>query len=90
MVMATICEELPPDSVMLVYLSASGKAGVNNGGPYIQDTKLFLRKRWWVPVLKSFPCQVCSREIYTNSDLFFFPFWVQITSTPAILFHSPG
>lgn len=23
-VMATICEELPPDSVMLVYLSASG------------------------------------------------------------------
>ncbi|XP_045824568.1 protein SCAI isoform X1 [Trifolium pratense] len=31
-VMATICEELPPDSVVLVYLSASGKAGVNNGG----------------------------------------------------------
>lgn len=31
-VMATICEELPPDSVVLVYLSAPGKAGVNNGG----------------------------------------------------------
>ncbi|XP_004504108.1 uncharacterized protein [Cicer arietinum] len=29
-VMATICEELPPDSVVLVYLSASGKAGLNN------------------------------------------------------------
>ncbi|XP_062148452.1 uncharacterized protein LOC133857268 [Alnus glutinosa] len=29
-VMATICEELPPDSVMLVYLSASGKPGHNN------------------------------------------------------------
>ncbi|PON90894.1 Protein SCAI [Trema orientale] len=28
-VMATICEELPPDSVMLVYLSASGKVGRN-------------------------------------------------------------
>ncbi|GMY11402.1 protein SCAI [Fagus crenata] len=26
-VLATICEELPPDSVMLIYLSASGKAG---------------------------------------------------------------
>lgn len=24
-VMATICEELPPDSIMLVYLSASGQ-----------------------------------------------------------------
>lgn len=23
--MATVCEELPPESVMLVYLSASGK-----------------------------------------------------------------
>nr|KYP49281.1 Protein SCAI [Cajanus cajan] len=29
-VMATICEELPPDCVVLVYLSASGKAGHNN------------------------------------------------------------
>ncbi|XP_019459813.1 PREDICTED: protein SCAI-like [Lupinus angustifolius] len=29
-VMATICEELPPDSVVLVYLSASGKTGLNN------------------------------------------------------------
>ncbi|XP_019464440.1 PREDICTED: protein SCAI-like [Lupinus angustifolius] len=29
-VMATICEELPPDSVVLVYLSASGKAGLTN------------------------------------------------------------
>ncbi|KAL6277246.1 hypothetical protein ACE6H2_020847 [Prunus campanulata] len=29
-VMATICEELPLDSIMLVYLSASGKAGRNN------------------------------------------------------------
>ncbi|KAF3439248.1 hypothetical protein FNV43_RR17524 [Rhamnella rubrinervis] len=29
-VMATICEELPPDSIMLVYLSASGKAGRSN------------------------------------------------------------
>ncbi|KAK7247393.1 hypothetical protein RIF29_42276 [Crotalaria pallida] len=29
-VMATICEELPADSVVLVYLSASGKAGLNN------------------------------------------------------------
>ncbi|XP_028752342.1 protein SCAI isoform X2 [Neltuma alba] len=29
-VMAAICEELPPDSVVLVYLSASGKAGYNN------------------------------------------------------------
>ncbi|XP_050291233.1 uncharacterized protein LOC126732431 [Quercus robur] len=29
-VMATICEELPPDSVMLVYLSASGNAGHSN------------------------------------------------------------
>ncbi|KAK7318642.1 hypothetical protein RJT34_03346 [Clitoria ternatea] len=29
-VMATICEELPPDSVVLVYLSAAGKAGHNN------------------------------------------------------------
>ncbi|KAE9602854.1 putative protein SCAI [Lupinus albus] len=29
-VMATICEELPPDSVVLVYLSASGKACLNN------------------------------------------------------------
>ncbi|KAI4345273.1 hypothetical protein L6164_012410 [Bauhinia variegata] len=29
-VMATICEELPPDSVVLVYLSASGKASHNN------------------------------------------------------------
>ncbi|XP_039054082.1 protein SCAI-like [Hibiscus syriacus] len=26
-VMATICEELPPESIMLVYLSASGKSG---------------------------------------------------------------
>ncbi|CAK8578772.1 unnamed protein product [Lathyrus sativus] len=32
-VMATICEELPSDSVVLVYLSAPGKAGVHNGGP---------------------------------------------------------
>ncbi|CAJ1938157.1 unnamed protein product [Sphenostylis stenocarpa] len=30
LVMATICEELPPDSVVLVYLSASGKVGLNN------------------------------------------------------------
>ncbi|KAE9610313.1 putative protein SCAI [Lupinus albus] len=29
-VMATICEELLPDSVVLVYLSASGKAGLAN------------------------------------------------------------
>ncbi|KAJ7945434.1 protein SCAI [Quillaja saponaria] len=29
-VMATICEELPADSVMLIYLSASGKAGYSN------------------------------------------------------------
>ncbi|GLT33717.1 hypothetical protein SLA2020_082810 [Shorea laevis] len=29
-VMATVCEELPPESVMLVYLSASGKAGCIN------------------------------------------------------------
>lgn len=29
-VMATICEELPPDSVMLVYLSTSGKAAHSN------------------------------------------------------------
>ncbi|KAI7981064.1 Protein SCAI [Camellia lanceoleosa] len=29
-VIATICEELPPDSVMLVYISASGKAGHSN------------------------------------------------------------
>ncbi|KAJ1379874.1 Protein SCAI [Sesbania bispinosa] len=29
-VLATICEELPPDSIVLVYLSASGKAGLNN------------------------------------------------------------
>ncbi|XP_057492692.1 uncharacterized protein LOC130778206 isoform X1 [Actinidia eriantha] len=29
-VIAMICEELPPDSVMLVYLSASGKAGHTN------------------------------------------------------------
>ncbi|CAL2266984.1 unnamed protein product [Prunus armeniaca] len=29
-VMATICEELPLDSIMLVYLSASGKASRNN------------------------------------------------------------
>ncbi|KAB1200552.1 histone H3.3 [Morella rubra] len=29
-VMATISEELPPDSIMLVYLSASGKAGHGN------------------------------------------------------------
>ncbi|KAA8546771.1 hypothetical protein F0562_003200 [Nyssa sinensis] len=29
-VIATICEELPPDSVMLIYLSASGKAGHSN------------------------------------------------------------
>lgn len=28
-VMATICEELPPDSIILVYLSASGKVGRN-------------------------------------------------------------
>ncbi|EEF30707.1 signal transducer, putative [Ricinus communis] len=26
-VMATICEELPPESIMLIYISASGKAG---------------------------------------------------------------
>ncbi|KAK6923369.1 Protein SCAI [Dillenia turbinata] len=30
-VLATLCEELPPDSVMLIYLSASGKAGYTNG-----------------------------------------------------------
>ncbi|KAK4264946.1 hypothetical protein QN277_026059 [Acacia crassicarpa] len=29
-VLAAICEELPPDSVVLVYLSASGMAGYNN------------------------------------------------------------
>ncbi|KAK2981431.1 hypothetical protein RJ640_004045, partial [Escallonia rubra] len=29
-VIATICEELPPDSVMLIYLSASGKTGHSN------------------------------------------------------------
>ncbi|KAA3473855.1 protein SCAI-like isoform X2 [Gossypium australe] len=29
-VMATICEELPPESIMLVYLSASGKPGQIN------------------------------------------------------------
>ncbi|KAK9285261.1 hypothetical protein L1049_024451 [Liquidambar formosana] len=29
-VIATICEELPPDSIMLIYLSASGKAGRSN------------------------------------------------------------
>ncbi|KAK3042954.1 hypothetical protein RJ639_001030, partial [Escallonia herrerae] len=29
-VIATICEELPPDSVMLIYLSASGKTGHGN------------------------------------------------------------
>ncbi|PIA52030.1 hypothetical protein AQUCO_01000129v1 [Aquilegia coerulea] len=28
-VIATICEELPPDSIFLIYLSASGKAGRN-------------------------------------------------------------
>ncbi|KAA8530813.1 hypothetical protein F0562_005563 [Nyssa sinensis] len=29
-VIATVCEELPPDSIMLVYISASGKAGHGN------------------------------------------------------------
>lgn len=29
-VLATICEELPPESVMLIYLSASGKVGRGN------------------------------------------------------------
>uniref|UniRef100_A0A5B6YMT1 Protein SCAI n=1 Tax=Davidia involucrata TaxID=16924 RepID=A0A5B6YMT1_DAVIN len=29
-VIATICEELPPDSIMLIYLSASGEAGHGN------------------------------------------------------------
>ncbi|KAJ6397896.1 hypothetical protein OIU77_018830 [Salix suchowensis] len=29
-VMATICEELPPESIMLIYLSASGKVARNN------------------------------------------------------------
>ncbi|KAK6923792.1 Protein SCAI [Dillenia turbinata] len=29
-VLATLCEELPPESVMLIYLSASGKAGYTN------------------------------------------------------------
>ncbi|KAJ6419398.1 hypothetical protein OIU84_029496 [Salix udensis] len=29
-VMATICEELPPESIVLVYLSASGKAACSN------------------------------------------------------------
>ncbi|XVF59030.1 hypothetical protein PTKIN_Ptkin07bG0241200 [Pterospermum kingtungense] len=32
-VMATICEELPPESIMLVYLSASGKPGQINASP---------------------------------------------------------
>ncbi|XP_022740147.1 protein SCAI-like isoform X2 [Durio zibethinus] len=32
-VMATISEELPPESVMLVYLSASGKSGHSNASP---------------------------------------------------------
>ncbi|KAJ7956782.1 protein SCAI [Quillaja saponaria] len=34
-VMATICEELPPDSVMLIYLSASGKVGQS----YVSQTE---------------------------------------------------
>ncbi|KAL9463962.1 hypothetical protein AB3S75_001711 [Citrus x aurantiifolia] len=29
-VIATVCEELPPESIMLLYLSASGKAGHSN------------------------------------------------------------
>lgn len=29
-VIATVCEELPPDSIMLIYLSASGKASHSN------------------------------------------------------------
>ncbi|KAH7566872.1 hypothetical protein JRO89_XS08G0247200 [Xanthoceras sorbifolium] len=29
-VIATICEELPPESIALIYLSASGKAGISN------------------------------------------------------------
>ncbi|KAJ4833657.1 hypothetical protein Tsubulata_001293 [Turnera subulata] len=29
-VMATICEDLPPESIMLIYLSASGKGGPKN------------------------------------------------------------
>ncbi|MBA0743448.1 hypothetical protein Gogos_006123 [Gossypium gossypioides] len=32
-VMATICEELPPESVILVYLSASGKPSHSNASP---------------------------------------------------------
>lgn len=32
-VIATICEELPPESIMLIYLSVSGHAGPNNASP---------------------------------------------------------
>lgn len=32
-VIATVCEELPPDSVMLIYLSASGKSGQSGFSP---------------------------------------------------------
>lgn len=38
-VMATICEELPPESVMLVYLSASGMAG--SAGSYQTQIETF-------------------------------------------------
>ncbi|KAK1370878.1 Cdk-activating kinase assembly factor MAT1, centre [Heracleum sosnowskyi] len=35
-VLATVVDELPPDSVMLIYLSASGKAGYS-GGSHIEN-----------------------------------------------------
>ncbi|KAE8679015.1 hypothetical protein F3Y22_tig00111402pilonHSYRG00669 [Hibiscus syriacus] len=47
LVLATICEELPPDGVLLVYLSASGTTGhtssPSGSGPYTNTTENITR-----------------------------------------------
>ncbi|XP_042420808.1 protein SCAI-like [Zingiber officinale] len=40
LVLATICEELPPDGIMLIYLSAAGGSGLSNPVPLTSEISL--------------------------------------------------
>nr|KJB44113.1 hypothetical protein B456_007G234900 [Gossypium raimondii] len=68
-VMATICEELPPESIMLVYLSASGKPGqINTSHVETSGGSRRTRKSMWEVIL----CKSPSLDLV----------WAQVLSDP--------
>ncbi|KAK6919864.1 Protein SCAI [Dillenia turbinata] len=64
-VLATICEELPPDGVLLIYLSASGRGGQTSSSPPVAATcSDGAEKR-----VHSIPSHTCSSEVSSPSSI---------------------